>query len=228
MPASSRSTAARSPTSTSGRPWRSRSRVCCPGGRSSGTSLSACRGVPPPRRVASASTSSSASCSSRTRRRCVRARSPAAWPSARRSRVPSPATRGCCCSTSRSVPSTRSLGSRCRTCCSTSTRPSPRRSCSSRTMSTRRSRLPIGSCCSARIRHVRGRGRRSARSSRSASRADRADAALALLRADLLERLGVDSHHTPNYVTAALRKQRQQVGDRPTGTTDEPTRPHAF
>jgi sulfonate transport system ATP-binding protein len=57
---------------------------------------------------------------------------------------------------------------------------------------------------------------------------DRADAALALLRADLLERLGVDSHHTPNYVTAALRKQRQQVGDRPTGTTDEPTRPHAF
>ncbi|WP_395638889.1 ABC transporter ATP-binding protein [Pseudolysinimonas sp.] len=57
---------------------------------------------------------------------------------------------------------------------------------------------------------------------------DRADAALALLRADLLERLGVDSHHTPNYVTAALRKQRQQVGDRPTGATDEPTRPHAF
>jgi sulfonate transport system ATP-binding protein len=57
---------------------------------------------------------------------------------------------------------------------------------------------------------------------------DRADAALALLRADLLERLGVDSHHKPNYVTAALRKQRQQVGDRPTGTTPEPTRPHAF
>ena len=57
---------------------------------------------------------------------------------------------------------------------------------------------------------------------------DRADPALALLRADLLERLGVDSHHTPNYVTAALRKQRQQVGDLPTGTTDEPTRPHAF
>lgn len=57
---------------------------------------------------------------------------------------------------------------------------------------------------------------------------DRADAALALLRADLLERLGVDSHHKPNYVTAALRKQRQRVGDRPLGTTDEPTRPHAF
>ena len=57
---------------------------------------------------------------------------------------------------------------------------------------------------------------------------DRADAALALLRADLLERLGVDSHHTPNYVTKALREQRRQVGDRPTGTTDEPTRPHAF
>jgi sulfonate transport system ATP-binding protein len=57
---------------------------------------------------------------------------------------------------------------------------------------------------------------------------DRADAALALLRADLLERLGVDSHHTPNYVTAALRKQREQHGDRPTGGTDEPTRPHSF
>jgi sulfonate transport system ATP-binding protein len=57
---------------------------------------------------------------------------------------------------------------------------------------------------------------------------DRADAALALLRADLLERLGVDSHHTPNYVTAALRKQRQQVGDKPTGGTTEPTRPHSF
>ncbi len=57
---------------------------------------------------------------------------------------------------------------------------------------------------------------------------DRADAALALLRADLLERLGVDSHHTPNYVTAALRKQRQQIGDKPTGTTDEPTRPSSF
>lgn len=57
---------------------------------------------------------------------------------------------------------------------------------------------------------------------------DRADAALALLRADLLERLGVDSHHTPNYVTAALRKQRQQIGDQPSGGTAEPTRPHSF
>ncbi len=57
---------------------------------------------------------------------------------------------------------------------------------------------------------------------------DRADAALALLRAELLERLGVDSHHTPNYVTAALRRQRRQVGDRPSGGTVEPTRPHAF
>jgi len=57
---------------------------------------------------------------------------------------------------------------------------------------------------------------------------DRADAALALLRADLLERLGVDSHHRPNYVTAAMRKQRLQVGDRPLGSTDEPTRPHSF
>jgi ABC-type nitrate/sulfonate/bicarbonate transport system, ATPase component len=57
---------------------------------------------------------------------------------------------------------------------------------------------------------------------------DRADAALALLRADLLELLGVDSHHTPNYVTKALRERRAQVGDRPTGATDEPTRPHAF
>ena len=57
---------------------------------------------------------------------------------------------------------------------------------------------------------------------------DRADAALALLRAELLERLGVASHHTPNYVTAALRTQRQKVGDLPVGRTDEPTRPHAF
>jgi sulfonate transport system ATP-binding protein len=57
---------------------------------------------------------------------------------------------------------------------------------------------------------------------------DRADASLALLRADLLERLGVDSHHRPNYVTAALRKQREQVGDAPTGGTAEPTRPHSF
>lgn len=57
---------------------------------------------------------------------------------------------------------------------------------------------------------------------------DRADAALALLRADLLERLGVESHHTPNYVTAALRRQRRQVGDQPSGGTAEPTRPHAF
>ena len=57
---------------------------------------------------------------------------------------------------------------------------------------------------------------------------DRADSALALLRADLLERLGVESHHTPNYVTAAMRKQRQEHGDRPTGGTAEPTRPHSF
>ncbi|MEO8096020.1 MAG: ATP-binding cassette domain-containing protein, partial [Pseudolysinimonas sp.] len=57
---------------------------------------------------------------------------------------------------------------------------------------------------------------------------DRADASLALLRADLLERLGVDSHHAVNYVTAALRSQRQKLGDLPTGTTAEPTRPHSF
>ena len=56
---------------------------------------------------------------------------------------------------------------------------------------------------------------------------DRADAALALLRADLLERLGVDSHHTPNYVTAALRKQRQ-LGPVVPGTSTEPTRSDAF
>jgi ABC-type nitrate/sulfonate/bicarbonate transport system, ATPase component len=57
---------------------------------------------------------------------------------------------------------------------------------------------------------------------------DRADAALALLRADLLELLGVDSHHTPNYVTKALRERRREIGDAPSGHTDEPTRPHAF
>jgi len=57
---------------------------------------------------------------------------------------------------------------------------------------------------------------------------DRADAALALLRAELLELLGVDSHHTPNYVTAALRRQRRKLGDVPIAQADEPTRPHAF
>lgn len=57
---------------------------------------------------------------------------------------------------------------------------------------------------------------------------DRADAGLARLRADLLERLGVDSHHAPDYVTAALREQRAKVGDRPLASGDEPTRPHAF
>lgn len=57
---------------------------------------------------------------------------------------------------------------------------------------------------------------------------DRADASLALLRADLLERLGVNSHHAVNYVTAALRTQREKFGDLPTGTTEEPTRPHSF
>src|SRR5690606_37138926 len=57
---------------------------------------------------------------------------------------------------------------------------------------------------------------------------DRADAALALLRADLLERLGVDSHHRPNYVTAALRAQREKVGDVPLPPIREPGRPHTF
>lgn len=39
---------------------------------------------------------------------------------------------------------------------------------------------------------------------------DRADHGLSLLRAQLLEQLGVDSHHAPNYVTAALRARRGQ------------------
>ncbi len=57
---------------------------------------------------------------------------------------------------------------------------------------------------------------------------DRADADLALLRADLLERLGVDSHHRPNYLTAALREQRKKLGELPKPALDEPTRPHTF
>jgi sulfonate transport system ATP-binding protein len=57
---------------------------------------------------------------------------------------------------------------------------------------------------------------------------DRADASLALLRADLLERLGVDSHHSPNYVTAALRAQRERVGDKPIESSADATRPHSF
>jgi sulfonate transport system ATP-binding protein len=57
---------------------------------------------------------------------------------------------------------------------------------------------------------------------------DRADARLALLRGDLLERLGVDSHHRPNYVTAAIRGQRASGAVPPPATLDEPTRPHSF
>jgi sulfonate transport system ATP-binding protein len=56
---------------------------------------------------------------------------------------------------------------------------------------------------------------------------DRADASLALLRADLLERLGVDSHHSPNYVTAALRAQRRS-GGRPAAPSSDAPRPDAF
>lgn len=37
---------------------------------------------------------------------------------------------------------------------------------------------------------------------------DRSDAKLARLRGDLLEKLGVDTHHTPNYITAAIRANR--------------------
>ena len=57
---------------------------------------------------------------------------------------------------------------------------------------------------------------------------DRADASLALLRADLLERLGVDSHHSPNYVTAALRAQRGRASGRPLAPAADAPRPDAF
>src|SRR5690606_24540574 len=57
---------------------------------------------------------------------------------------------------------------------------------------------------------------------------DRADPAPALLRADPPARLGVDSHHRPNYVTAALREQRKKVGDVPLPPIREPGRPHTF
>ena len=58
---------------------------------------------------------------------------------------------------------------------------------------------------------------------------DRTDPRLALLRGELLERLGVPSHHSPDYVTAAIRAQRAQHGDAaPLSLPDEPTRPHTF
>jgi sulfonate transport system ATP-binding protein len=44
---------------------------------------------------------------------------------------------------------------------------------------------------------------------------DRADARLARQRGDLLERLGVSSHHDPDYVTAAIRDRRATA---PTGS----------
>ncbi|MGN6503861.1 MAG: ABC transporter ATP-binding protein [Pseudolysinimonas sp.] len=56
---------------------------------------------------------------------------------------------------------------------------------------------------------------------------DRADARLALQRGQLLERLGVDSHHAPNYVTAAIREQRGRGVTAPAADL-EPTRPHTF
>lgn len=56
---------------------------------------------------------------------------------------------------------------------------------------------------------------------------DRADARLALQRGELLERLGVDTHHAPNYVIAAIRTQRGR-GIAPPAADLEPTRPHSF
>jgi sulfonate transport system ATP-binding protein len=57
---------------------------------------------------------------------------------------------------------------------------------------------------------------------------DRADARLGLLRGELLERLGVDSHRRPDYVTAAIRGQRASGATPPAADLDEPTRPHSF
>jgi sulfonate transport system ATP-binding protein len=58
---------------------------------------------------------------------------------------------------------------------------------------------------------------------------DRADPGLAVIRAELLERLGVPSHHRPDYVTAALRQNRAPGASR-LGVVDtgEQARPHSF
>jgi sulfonate transport system ATP-binding protein len=57
---------------------------------------------------------------------------------------------------------------------------------------------------------------------------DRGNAGLAVIRAELLERLGVPSHHAPNYVTAAIRTQRGTGTQPPADPSAEPTRPHSF
>ncbi len=57
---------------------------------------------------------------------------------------------------------------------------------------------------------------------------DRGDAGLAVIRAELLERLGVPSHHASNYVTKALRSQRAAGAARAADPSQEPTRPHSF
>ena len=57
---------------------------------------------------------------------------------------------------------------------------------------------------------------------------DRADLRLARLRAELLERLGVASHHEPDYITAAIRDRRGRGGSAPVAAGVEPTRPHTF
>ncbi len=57
---------------------------------------------------------------------------------------------------------------------------------------------------------------------------DRADARLARLRGELLERLGVASHHTPDYVTAAIRDRRGKSVEPAAPAAAEPTRPHTF
>ncbi len=58
---------------------------------------------------------------------------------------------------------------------------------------------------------------------------DRADHGLAVLRAQLLEQLGVDSHHAPNYVTAALRARRGQGASVPAPASgDDVARPPIF
>ncbi|HWM32922.1 MAG TPA: ABC transporter ATP-binding protein [Pseudolysinimonas sp.] len=54
---------------------------------------------------------------------------------------------------------------------------------------------------------------------------DRSDARLARLRGELLERLGVDSHRSPDYVTAAIRRRGATIAPDPAA---EPTRPHTF
>jgi sulfonate transport system ATP-binding protein len=57
---------------------------------------------------------------------------------------------------------------------------------------------------------------------------DRADARLARLRGELLERLGVDSHHAPDYITAAIRNRRGSARTVAVSPPAEPTRPHTF